>query len=132
MRLEPFAADGPVSQRRRRNQCRLFNAEHAHLKVGGRVGLGRGVIALECALEGAASVVGALGLLCGAGGSVSSAEALEVVLVDLLPLLVAETPEEHAGNSKHDGTADTHADTNDDVFVLRLRLLVAGAAAGGN
>lgn len=95
------------------------------------------MIALQCALKRAAGAVTGnttLGLLGSAGGAVAcavaSAEALELVMVNLLASLVAQTPEKHTSNSEHNGATNTNTHTDDYGLVLGLLRLIVRAAAG--
>lgn len=72
------------------------------LEVGCRVGLGRGVIALEGALEGAAGATGAtadFALFRRARSAEPSTVADNVVAIFLLASLVAQSPVQHGPNT---------------------------------
>lgn len=96
------------------------------------------MIALKRALEGAAGAVASaagLALLGSAGGAVSravaSAEALQLVVVNLLASPVAQAPEEHTSDSEDNGATNTNAHTDDDALVLSLCRFIALPTASG-
>lgn len=88
------------------------------LEIRSGVRRGRRMVALECALEGAAATGtrGGLALLRSAGAGESGAVADQVLVLLAASLLVAQPPVQQGGGTQDDGSADTYGHADDDLL----------------